>query len=284
MLDWIAAHAPNLASRDVPKKTYLRMVKLVVFAGASLAALLLVIIPGLAVVLAGTVSKEREVAIGKSVVGQIEYLLAGFSNDDLTCETPAGKAALDRMIARLTDTGMISYQIDARMMRHKMVNAFDAAGGQVVILRGLLDAAESPDEVAGVLAHELGHVEARDPLREAFRSAGSAGILSMAMGDVTGGALTALLAEQMLSSAYTRDAEANADSFGLSLLEKAKISPQGLAVFFDRIAGMGGEMPEFLSSHPETEGRREKAAAAEGYAATPALSDADWQALKTICN
>lgn len=284
MLDWITAHAPDLARRDVPKKTYMRLAKLAVFASASLAALLLVIIPGLASVLADTISREREVSIGKTAVRQIEYLLSGFSEDDLTCDTPKGRIALDRLLARLTESGRVTYKIEAQVMNHEMVNAFAAPGGQVVILRGLLDKADGPDEVAGVLAHELGHVEARDPLREAFRAAGSAGILSMILGDATGGTVTAILAEQMLSSSYTRKAETQADSFGLDLLRAAKVSPKGLERFFDRIAEMGGDVPEFISSHPQTQGRRDKAAAVAGYDATAALSDEDWQALKDICD
>jgi Zn-dependent protease with chaperone function len=280
---WLDANAPNLARRDVPKATYSRLAKAAVFAVVALGVLLFVIIPNLAALLANTISREREVAIGKKVVEQIEYLLAGFDNADLGCETPAGRTALDQMLARMTDTGMITYDIDIRVIDHDMINAFAAPGGQVVILRGLLDAAEGPDEVAGVLAHEIGHVEARDPLREAIRAAGSAGILSMAIGDVTGGALTAVMAEQMLSSAYTRAAEESADSFGLDLLRAAAISPKGLETFFDRIAGMGLEMPEVFSSHPNTESRKEKAAAAGSYEATLSLTDVEWQALKTIC-
>lgn len=281
---WLQSAAPNLGQRDVPRKTYSRLIKVGLFATASIAALLFVIIPGLAAILANTISREREVAIGKTVVGQIEYMLAGFSDTDLTCDTPAGTAALNRMMTRFTGTGKITYQIDARVIDHEMINAFAAPGGQVVILRGLLDAAESPDEVAGVLAHELGHVESRDPLREAIRSAGSAGILSLVLGDATGGTITAIMAEQMLSSAYTRTAEEKADSFGLDLLAAAKISPKGFEVFFDRIADMGGELPEVFSSHPATQSRKDKAAAAAIYDATAALSDADWQALKTICD
>ncbi len=281
---WLQSAAPNLAQRDVPRKTYVRLIKVAAFAAASIAALLLVIIPGLAAILANTISREREVAIGKTVVGQVEYLLAGFSDADLTCTSPAGTAALNRMISRLTDTGLMTYQIDARVIDHEMLNAFAAPGGQVVILRGLLDAAETPDEVAGVLAHELGHVEQRDPLREAIRSAGSAGILTLAFGDATGGTLTALIAEQMLSSAYTRTAEENADSFGLGLLHAAKVSPKGLETFFDRIAELETDMPEVFSSHPQTQSRKDKAAAALVADATPSLSDADWKSLKTICD
>jgi beta-barrel assembly-enhancing protease len=281
---WLVATAPNLLQRDVPKATYTRLVKAGVLAVVALGLLIFVIIPNFAAFLANSISREREIAIGKKVVSQIEYLFAGFENTDLGCDSPAGRAALDQMLARMIDTGLVTYDIDIRVMNDPMINAFAAPGGQVVIMRGLLDAAENPDEVAGVLAHELGHVEARDPLREAIRAAGSAGIISLAIGDVTGGALTAVMAEQMISSAYTRSAEEAADSFGLALLKSAAISAKGLETFFDRIADLDMDMPEVFSSHPNTEGRQAKAAAAGDYPTTPSLTDAEWQALKTICN
>ena len=60
--------------------------------------------------------------------------------------------------------------------QHKTINAFAVPGGNVVLFEGLLDAARSPEEVAGVLGHEVGHVMNRDPMRLNLRSAGSVGI------------------------------------------------------------------------------------------------------------
>ncbi|MBA4351411.1 MAG: peptidase M48, partial [Rhodobacter sp.] len=155
--------------------------------------------------------------------------------------------------------------------------------GQVVIIRGLLDEAETAEEVAGVLAHEIGHVEARDPTRLAFRQAGSAGILALVLGDVTGGTVIGLLGDHMLSASYTREAEAAADAFAFALLQRTGIGTEGLAAFFERIEGMGVDVPEILSTHPASGNRAEAAREAGGAAAQPVLSDAEWQALKGIC-
>ena len=121
-------------------------------------------------------------AFGRAVVGQIESLLG--DDSPLTCDAPAGRAALQRLKDRLTEGQGLRYDIDLAVFDHEMINAFAAPGGQIVIMRGLLDAAESPEEVAGVLAHEIGHVEARDPTRLAFRSAGSAGIIALQVLDL----------------------------------------------------------------------------------------------------
>lgn len=278
----IRALATGLSRRDVPRGTARRVLLALGAAAASVLFILFVFLPFLSDRLATALPLEQEQRFGRAVVAQIEGLLAQ-GGESLVCDAPAGRAALARMAARLTDGRGLAYTIDLSVLDHEMVNAFAAPGGQVVILRGLLDEAGTPDEVAGVLAHEIGHVEARDPTRLAFRAAGSAGILSLVLGDVTGGAVAAFAGEYLLSASYTREAEAAADVFAHDLLARAGISSAGLADFFDRIDGMDGDLPGYLSTHPASAGRADAARAADGGQTTPALTDADWQALRAIC-
>jgi beta-barrel assembly-enhancing protease len=178
----------------------------------------------------------------------------------------------------------LQYKLSIKVLDHEMVNAFAVPGGQIVILRGLLDDAETPAEVAGVLAHEVGHVEARDPTRLTFRAAGSAGIVSLLLGDATGGTLIAIMGDQMLSASYTREAEAEADAFAHRMLAAADISTEGMAAFFDRIDGMGAELPGYMATHPASKGRAATARAADQGAGRAIMSDAEWQALRNICD
>jgi Zn-dependent protease with chaperone function len=258
--------------------------------------MLFVILPGLADSLATRLPPETEARFGRLALAQVEDFLSGWEwgdqeigKADLTCDSPPGLAALGRLEARLTAGLDIGYDIELRVFDHEMVNAFALPGGHVVILRGLLDAASGPDEVAGVLAHEVGHVARHDPTRLMLRAAGSAGILSLVLGDISGGTLVAVAGEQLMQAAYTREAEAAADAFAFDLLASAGISAEPLAAFFDRIAQETELMPEYLSSHPASAGRAGRArdsasvAAAEGRALTPALSDMDWAALKAVC-
>ncbi|MEH7828934.1 M48 family metallopeptidase [Gemmobacter denitrificans] len=284
LTDWITAHAPALHRRDVPRRTWIRLAKAGAFATVALCALIFVIIPGLSRILADMVTPEQEADIGRRVLGQIEYVLAHGTDKDLTCRSKAGQKALEHLRDRLAESGMVTTPIELRVWDHSMINAFAAPGGQVVLLRGFLEAADSPDEVAAVLAHEIGHVEAGDPLREAFRTAGSAGILSLVFGDLTGGAAAALVADSVLSSTYSRSAEEQADVFALAMLRAAAISPKGFAEFFERVSRLeGAGLPEFMSSHPETATRRARATEAQPYDANPALDAGDWAALRAIC-
>jgi beta-barrel assembly-enhancing protease len=280
--DWVRSAAPALMQRDVRAGTAGRVALRAGGALLAIGAIVFVLLPRIADELALRMPIEREVAFGQSVVRQMEWFLGG-ADGTLACSDPGGLAALGIMQRRLTEGQNLQYDLSIRVLDHEMVNAFAAPGGQVVILRGLLDAADTPAEIAGVLAHEIGHVEARDPTRLAFRAAGSAGIVSLLLGDATGGTLMAILGEHLLSASYTREAEAAADTFAHGLLTRAEIGTEGLAAFFDRIDGMDSDLPEYMSTHPVTEGRAASARSVEQGAVRAIMTDAEWQALRGIC-
>jgi beta-barrel assembly-enhancing protease len=282
LADWVRANASGLTSRDVRPGTWGRVIWRTSAALAAIAAIVFVILPRLSDTLADRLPIEREVAFGQLVVANMESYLGGLDGS-LTCRNPAGLAALEKLKARMTAGQDLQYDLSLQVFDHGMVNAFAAPGGQLVILRGLIEEADSAAEVAGVLAHEIGHVEARDPTRLAFRAVGSAGILSLLLGDATGGSLIAIMGDQVLSASYTREAEAAADAFAFRLLNDTGIGTAGLADFFESLDGKGINLPEYLATHPDTAGRAVAARAADGAAHDEVLSEADWAALKGIC-
>ncbi len=287
LIDWMHRTRPGLFKTELHPGTWR---KIFTYTGGAVVAaglMLFVILPAMADTLARIIPVEREVAFGKTITAQMERFLGGSGIGTLRCDAPAGEAALKKMLARLTGPQEMEYQIALQVFDHGMVNAFAAPGGQVVILRGLLDKANGPDEVAGVLSHEIAHVENRDATRNALRAAGSAGLLTMVLGDFTGGAALAFVGEHMLSASYTREAEAEADLFALSMLDNADVSAEGFGHFFDGLADMGAfELPAYLATHPVTSERAEQARGfAQGQTGTaPILTDAEWQALKSICD
>ena len=286
LIDWLRRTRPALYRRDLRHGTGRRILKRAALALAALAVMLLFILPRMADTLAGLIPVEREVAFGKTVVAQMERFLGGDRLGALHCSDPAGEAALAAMIERLTAGRDLDYEIAATVFDHPMVNAFAAPGGQVVLMRGFLDKAGSADAAAAVLAHEIGHVVSRDATRHSLRAAGSAGLLSMVLGDVAGGVLLVALGEQMLNSSYSREAEREADRFALGMLDAAGGSTGGMAAFFEMLdEGAGGDLPDYLSSHPVTAERAEAARAhAAGQGTTsPVLDEGQWQALLGIC-
>jgi beta-barrel assembly-enhancing protease len=283
LADWVRANAPALTARDIRPGTWGKVIWRTSAALGAIAAIVFVILPMLSDTLAERLPIEREVAFGQLVVANMQQYLGG-EDETLTCSSPSGLAALDRLKQRLTDGQDLQYDLSLQVFDHPMVNAFAAPGGQLVILRGLIEQAEDPAEVAGVLAHEIGHVEARDPTRLAFRAVGSAGILSLLLGDATGGTLIAIAGDQMLSASYTREAEQAADAFAFRLLNDTGIGTAGLATFFESLDGKGINLPAYLSTHPDTAGRAIAAREADGSAHDAVLSAADWTALQGICN
>jgi predicted Zn-dependent protease len=261
-----------------------------VAAVASVALILTVLVPALADRLATILPPEGERTLGEATLTQIRQALdeTGFQPLPL-CEASKGRAALEAMTARLTPAGGLPYPLTVSVLDHPMVNAFALPGGQVILFRGLIQTAGHPDEVAAVLAHEIGHVAARDPTRIALRTAGSIGVLGLLLGDFAGGSLVLFLTERMIQANYTQEAESAADTYAAGLLREAGLPPSALAGMFRRMQAQGGEPPPVLRhflSHP---GLGDRIAASESAPAPaggpqPSLPDADWQALRRICD
>ncbi len=284
----IKALCPDLDKRDVARGTGFKVVTRLGMAVVAFCMMIFVILPALANTFASIIPIEREVAYGKSVVRNMERIFGGSNAGDLTCSSPKGDAAIAQMLARLTSRTKTEYDLNIAVMDHEMVNAFAAPGGQIVLMRGLIEQAESADEVAAVLAHEIAHVETRDPTRGALRAAGTAGLLSMVVGDFTGGGVALAMAQWVLDASYTREAEAQADLYAREMLGRADVSTAGMARFFDSLDGLKGEMPDlpiYLSSHPDSLERGEdaRAFAQDQGTTTPVITDREWTELRAIC-
>jgi predicted Zn-dependent protease len=137
------------------------------------------------------------------------------------------------------------------LLREPTANAFAAPGGLVVVQTGLLVAAESADEVAGILAHEVAHVAARHSLRQILFQLGLVASLRLVLGDQTGQAVGSAVT-QLGSLRFSRDQERDADRRAVELLARARLPAAGLQSFFDRLARRDGAVPALLSSHPPT--------------------------------
>jgi beta-barrel assembly-enhancing protease len=196
------------------------------------------------------------------------------------CRNAAGQAALDRLVERLTAKAELRFHAKVAVASLEIVNAFAFPGGRIVVLRGLLDQAKSADELAGVLAHELTHTSKRHPLRHQMASAGIGVLSEMILGYSITGNLGAFMAELT----YSRAEEAEADAGALVLLKQADISSAGFADFFERLNhGAEANLPAYLSNHPSPADRLTAVRAGAVEGSTPALSPADWSALKGIC-
>jgi Zn-dependent protease with chaperone function len=225
--------------------------------------------------IAGRVSMETERSIGERALAQLEM------EHDLTQEGVAAKTVAD-IGARLTRGSR--YQYRWYVSDDEEVNAYALPGGIIVVNQGMIDEAESAEELAGVLAHEVQHVEHRHTLQQMIGSAGWAAVLAVVLGDVS--AVTAIVIHQLGNLRNSRKLESEADTEGMKSLARAGIPLDGMASLFRRLqaeeARRGGEGPALLSSHPAT---AERIADLEQLASTLECDcrplDIDWKAVQT---
>ena len=284
----IKAACPNLSKTTVAGRTW---GKIAVWLGASATALALMIfgiVPALAGRLAVFIPPEREARVGSAVLRQIELILSKEEAGVWRCTNPKGQVALEHMVQALQHGQEFPYAIQVGVVDHKMINAFALPGGHIIVMRGLIEMAETPEQLSAVIAHELGHVAQRDPIVQALRAAGTAGLLSLVLGDATGGTVLALVGERLITAKNSRDVEARADDFALVQLAKAGVSPEALAEFFELLLQ---EMKDldfdmgWMSSHPPSAARAAHARAAVQTVQNnnKTVSSEEWQAIQQIC-
>ncbi len=197
------------------------------------------------------------------------------------CNEPEGKAALERLVTRLAEKAG-DHTFKVYVSEQEIINAFAAPGGHIVLYQPIIGQASSAEEVAGVLAHEMGHVVERHPTQALVEAVGYGIFNAMTPGDPE----TEAVAKALLTSHYSRNHELDADRAGVAMLNAAGIDSRGLFSFFDRIKEAGDTVPgaiEFMSTHPSGETRRVniESVASEGE---QALTDAEWKALQGICS
>lgn len=195
------------------------------------------------------------------------------------CSTPAGDAALAALVKRVDP---YDPTLEVHVVKLPIVNAVTLPGGRIVLFDGLIAAATSPDEVAGVLGHEIGHVRGHDVMESLLRQVGLSVLLGGLEGHV-GGYTNALLA-----ATYSRGSEARADRYAMTLMQEAKISPVPTAAFFTRLGGRhekAERMFAYMASHPVSADRARafRASAMKNTAYPPTLDAGQWAALRTIC-
>jgi predicted Zn-dependent protease len=242
-------------------------------------------------VIAPWVPHAWQASLGSSVV-------AAMTSDMAKCTGVEGKQALQKLVDRLQQASTYDRPIEVTVVKTPIVNAFAVPGGKLVVFYGLIDKASGPEEVAGVIAHEVGHVVHYHSMQALLHAYGIDMILSLVTGgyssDVStlGGAGSVLLALR-----HSREAEREADRTALELMDKLGMRADGLSTFFGKLLEMQNEGrrrkgPEgrerdaaeeqgILSTHPPTRERLE--ATRRPATGAPAMSAREWQGLRTVC-
>lgn len=241
--------------------------------------------PKLADGIAGLLPESFEHQLGINAKKTVITVLARlYSTEPTLCTAPAGVSALNKMVSRISAGFPAPIRFSADIVQVKMVNAFALPGGEIVVTSELIKFAESPEEVAAVLSHEMAHAIRHHPTRGMVRAAGYNIMISLFFGSNFGSSL----GEAILNSAYTRDMEGEADRLGLIALRDVGIKKSGLTAFFKRLRDKEGDHAKFLSllrTHPSFEDRIIAAEAiTDKPDAGPALDPKEWEALRKACD
>lgn len=202
--------------------------------------------PKLALFVARRIPLEQERALG----GELEFLL-----ELDKCDSAAATQLLRGLLAKLGERRALAYEV--RIVQADMPNAFALPGGVILVTRGFLREAESADEIAGVLAHEVEHIEQRHVLAGALRGAMLTALWSLTLGDYSGLlVIDPSTAYRIANLEFSREDEQAADDAAVQRLHRAGFSHRGLSSFFERITKEHGEEgPAWLSTHPSTRAR-----------------------------
>jgi beta-barrel assembly-enhancing protease len=224
-------------------------------------------------VIAPLIPQRWEQAFGDALVGDL---------GGRACVSPEGQRVLDQLGRALS--------VDGKPMRVRVIdipipNAVALPGGQIALFDGILKQAKSPDEIAGVLGHEIGHVEHRHVMAGLIRQFG--------LGLVLGGSSKGVqYAQALVDARYGRAAESDADAYAIKTLTANHISTRPTADFFARMSKLeasGNKTIDtafsWLASHPVSTERRDMFRAADAHIPNPrpAMSGAEWASVKAMC-
>jgi Zn-dependent protease with chaperone function len=250
-------------------------------AAVSIVAVVMFGVPFAADRLAPLVPQSFERQLGDVAEKQVNEMFGG-----AVCSGATGQAAFIKLVSAVDSAAGLENPVRAEVLASPVPNAFALPGGKVYLFNGLLARAESPDEIAGVLAHEFGHLKHRDGLRNLIYNGGSSFLIGLLFGDVTGSGAVIFTSRALVTASYSRDAESNADGFSIEVMHRLGRSPKAMGELLNRVTGKEGDKSlSILASHPMTEDRLKRMTEEDRPASGPPLLTADeWSALKAICN
>jgi len=227
------------------------------------------------------VPQALERRLGDGAAAQIKTVFGGKS-----CNAAAGQQAFDKLVGRLREAGDLGPSVISSVLATPVPNAIALPGGQMLLFGGLLDKAENPDEIAGVLAHELGHLKHRDNLRNLIHDGSTSFLIGLLFGDVTGSSTIIFATRTLMSSSYSRDVEQSADTFAMDLMQRLGRPTKPMGELLFRVTGKQGDKAlSIVASHPLTEDRLLRMSEVQQRSdGPPLLTPQEWSALKAICS
>ena len=198
-------------------------------------------------------SDEEEIELGKQFSEEMERKELKIYNDRVVTEYIV---ELGQRLAKHSKRNNIKYHI--KVVDTEAVNAFALPGGYLYVNLGLIRTAENESELAGVIGHEIGHVVGKHGVKQLTKQLGFAAMAQLLLGKDPNqlGEIVAGLVSTGALMKYGRDAEREADGYGVQELYDAGIHPEGIATFFEKLLKLQKVQPsrfeQVFSTHPPT--------------------------------
>ncbi len=231
----------------------------------------------------GMFDLEKHTRDTEEKLGDLFWEHLGDEGDQITDTLTVG--AMDSLVSRICDSnGIPREHIKVHVFRADVVNAFAMPGGHLVVNSALIEDCKNPEQLCGVLAHEIAHIELRHVMKKLVREVGMSVLVNMTTGGGDGGQVGEVVGA-LSSKAFDRDMEREADMKGLDYLVNAHIDPHPFADFLYLTGdGESEEAFEWLSTHPSSKERMEYVLEEIGkrqFEVKPVIAAATWEELKT---
>jgi predicted Zn-dependent protease len=226
------------------------------------------------------ISKENEQRISKMITDYLKQTNDTVANDSII-----------KVVKQITNRICIYNKIDTAkinllIFKNSEVNAFALPANNLAIYSGIISFSEKPEELAGVIAHEIAHIEIQHIVKKLTKEVGLAVLISVAGGDAGGGTIKEIV-RTVSSTAFDRKMESEADKMAVEYMAKANIDPENLATMMMRLANKtdlpGGLV--WVSTHPDSKERASeilKLRKTKKFKVRPLLNDSIWNSCKRM--
>jgi hypothetical protein len=278
------------ASTGTKGQVLKRLLLWFVMLGGFIALVTAVILPLAAEATIRWLPRSAEVPLGHRVEADVlrKLIESGkMPNGIRICSYPPGLAALGKVFEGLNKGLPDDINLRVTVMEADFANAMAMPGDRILIFSKLIEMTDHPNALAGVIAHELGHVVSRDPIRVLVERGSGTVLLRLLVGEKIGDKMDDLISQKLLIAANTREMEHSADVIALNLMRKAGWDSTAFAGFFATLRqqyGAKADQPALFATHPATKDRMDYVLNAPKTGDNLALGDQDWANLKAVCS
>jgi beta-barrel assembly-enhancing protease len=220
-----------------------------------------------------------------------EFILESMRGGETELEPDSAHALVQHIVHRICEANTIpDTTIKLHILMKSDVNAFALPGGHLVVNTGIIRYCKSPEELAGVLAHEIAHIRENHVMKKLAKEVGLAMLTTLAGGE-TGGREVARETLKLLSStAFDREQESEADRLAVHILARADIDPEAMANLLFRLSHETKNIAtdfEWLNTHPDSRDRSAEVLRLKKKEAVnpkPVLQEAEWNSLQAEMN